>query len=122
MQTSLRQVLEPIFEKKFCRHSYGFRPKRSCKDALREVDRRLEEGYHWVVDADREQHCDCIDPEILLKEVEKEASDGRVLGLIRRYLEQEVLAGMKSWRPERGTPQGRGHQSLARQCLPASGG
>ena len=106
VQTSLRQVLEPIFEKKFCRHSYGFRPKRSCKDALREVDRRLEEGYHWVVDADREQYCDCIDPEILLKEVEKEASDGRVLGLIRRYLEQEVLAGMKSWRPERGTPQG----------------
>lgn len=106
VQTSLRQVLEPIFEKKFCRHSYGFRPQRSGKDALREVDRRLEEGYHWVVDADMEQYFDCIDPEILLKEVEKEVSDGRVLGLIRRYLEQEVLDGMKSWKPERGTPQG----------------
>jgi RNA-directed DNA polymerase len=51
-----------------------------------------------------EQYFDCIDPEILLKEVGKEVSDGRVLGLIRRYLEQEVLDGMKRWRPERGTP------------------
>ncbi len=59
VQTSLRQVLEPIFEKKFCRHSYGFRPQRSCKDALREVQRRLEEGYHWVVDADIEKYFDC---------------------------------------------------------------
>ena len=83
MQTSLRQVLEPIFEKKFCRHSYGFRPQRSCKDALREVQRRLEEGYHWVVDADIEKYFDCIDPEILMQEVEKEVSDGRVLKLIR---------------------------------------
>ncbi len=106
VQTSLRQVLEPIFEKKFCRHSYGFRPQRSCKDALREVQRRLEEGYHWVVDADIEKYFDCIDPEILMQEVEKEVSDGRVLKLIRSYLEQEVLDGMKKWKPERGTPQG----------------
>ena len=106
VQTSLRQVLEPIFEKKFCRHSYGFRPQRSCKDALREVQRRLEEGYHWVVDADIEKYFDCIVPEILMQEVEKEVSDGRVLKLIRSYLEQEVLDGMKKWKPERGTPQG----------------
>ena len=106
VQTSLRQVLEPIFEKKFCRHSYGFRPQRSCKDALREVQRRLEEGYHWVVDADIEKYFDCSDPEILMQEVEKEVSDGRVLKLIRSYLEQEVLDGMKKWKPERGTPQG----------------
>jgi RNA-directed DNA polymerase len=106
VQTSLRQVLEPIFEKKFCQHSYGFRPQRSCKDALREAQKRLDEGYHWVVDADIEKYFDCIDPEILMKEVEKEVSDGRVLKLIRSYLEQEVLEGMKTWKPERGTPQG----------------
>lgn len=106
VQTSLRQVLEPIFEEKFSRHSYGFRPQRSCKDALREVDRRLGQGYHWVVDADIEKYFDCIDPEILIQEVEKDVSDGRVLKMIRQYLEQEVLDGMKSWKPEKGTPQG----------------
>ena len=52
------------------------RPQRSCKDALREVQRRLEEGYHWVVDADIEKYFDCIVPEILMQEVEKEVSDG----------------------------------------------
>ena len=72
----------------------------------REVQRRLEEGYHWVVDADIEKYFDCIVPEILMQEVEKEVSDGRVLKLIRSYLEQEVLDGMKKWKPERGTPQG----------------
>lgn len=106
VQTSLRQVLEPIFEKKFCRHSYGFRPGRGCKDAMREVQRHLEAGYCWVVDADIERYFDCVDPEILLSEVEKEVSDGRVLKLIRSYLEQDVMEGMKRWKPERGTPQG----------------
>ena len=56
--------------------------------------------------ADIEKYFDCIDPEILMQEVEKEVSDGRVLKLIRSYLEQEVLDGMKKWKPERGTPQG----------------
>lgn len=106
VQTSLRQVLEPIFEKKFCRHSFGFRPGRGCKDALRAVQSYLDGGYPWVVDADIEQYFDCIDPEILMNEVEKEVSDGRVLKLIRTYLEQDVMEGMKKWKPERGTPQG----------------
>lgn len=105
-QTSLLQVLEPIFEKKFSQHSFGFRPGRSCKDALRAVEQHLEAGYHWVVDADIEKYFDCIDPEILMQEVEKEVSDGRVLRLLRSYLEQDVMEGMKSWKPERGTPQG----------------
>ena len=58
----------------------------------------------WMQDI--EKYFDCIDPEILMQEVEKEVSDGRVLKLIRSYLEQEVLDGMKKWKPERGTPQG----------------
>jgi RNA-directed DNA polymerase len=45
-------VLEPIFEKEFLSTSYGFRPGLGCKDALRQVDRLLKEGYTWVVDAD----------------------------------------------------------------------
>ena len=52
VQTALKMVLEPIFEREFLPTSYGFRPKRGCKDALRQVDRLLKEGYAWVVDAD----------------------------------------------------------------------
>jgi RNA-directed DNA polymerase len=52
VQTALRMVLEPIFEREFAPHSYGFRPQRGCKDALRRVDELLKAGYTYVVDAD----------------------------------------------------------------------
>ena len=59
VQTALRAVLEPIFERDFAEHSYGFRPGRGCKDALRRVDHLLHHGYTWVVDADLKSYFDC---------------------------------------------------------------
>jgi len=47
VQTALRNALEPIFERDFAAQSYGFRPKRGCKDALREVAKQLEAGQHY---------------------------------------------------------------------------
>ena len=55
VQTALRNVAEPIFERKFSANSYGFRPGRGCKDALRAVDELLKTGRTWVVDADSEE-------------------------------------------------------------------
>lgn len=52
VQSALRHVLEPIWEAKFCAQSFGFRPGRSCKDALRRVQTLLRGGHVWVVDAD----------------------------------------------------------------------
>jgi RNA-directed DNA polymerase len=52
VQTALKRVIEPIFENEFHDTSYGFRPGRGCKDALREADRHLKAGYTHVVDAD----------------------------------------------------------------------
>ena len=52
VQAALRHVLEPIFETEFAEHSYGFRPGRGAKDALRRVDTLLQSGHTWVVDAD----------------------------------------------------------------------
>lgn len=52
VQTALRLVLEPVFERHFAAQSYGFRPGRGCKDALRRVDALLQAGYTWVVDVD----------------------------------------------------------------------
>jgi RNA-directed DNA polymerase len=106
VQTALRNVMEPIFEKDFAEHSYGFRPGRGCKDALRRVDRLLKEDYTWVVDADLKSYFDTIPHKRLIEAVAEKISDGRVLELIEGFLKQEVMEPMKSWQPERGTPQG----------------
>jgi RNA-directed DNA polymerase len=106
VQTSLRNAIEPIFERKFEPTSYGFRPGRGCKDALREVTRRLKDGQTWVVDVDIEKYFDTIDRKRLVDLVAEEIADGSVLALIRRYLDQDVMDDMKRWKPEAGTPQG----------------
>ena len=106
VQTALRNVIEPIFERDFAEHSYGFRPGRGCKDALRRVDRLLKDGYTYVVDADLKSYFDTIPHDRLMDLVEQKISDGRVLKLIRTFLEQDVMDGMKRWTPQTGTPQG----------------
>jgi RNA-directed DNA polymerase len=58
VQAALKLVIEPIFEVEFRPGSYGFRPGRGCKDALREVDRLLKAGSTWVVDADLRSYLD----------------------------------------------------------------
>jgi RNA-directed DNA polymerase len=57
-QAALLNTIEPIFEHEFSEHSYGFRPGLGCKDALREVDGLLKDGYHFVVDADLKSYFD----------------------------------------------------------------
>ncbi len=106
VQTSIRNAIEPIFEKKFLECSYGFRPGRGCKDALREVSAGLKQGRTWVVDVDIEKYFDSIDKKRLMDEVAEELADGSLLALINQFLEQDVMDGMKRWQPEKGTPQG----------------
>lgn len=103
---ALLVTIEPIFERDFAEQSYGFRPGRSCKDALRRVDQLLKEGMTWVVDADLKSYFDTIPHEQLLQQIEEKVADGRVLELIRKYLKQGVLDELREWRPEVGTPQG----------------
>ena len=105
-QAALRNVLEPIFERDFAAHSYGFRPGRSAKDALRRVWTLLGAGYTQVVDADLRSYYDTIPHQGLLARVATKVSDGRVLDLVRSFLEQKVMDGLESWSPEEGTPQG----------------
>ena len=105
-QSALLNVLEPIFEHEFSEHSYGFRPNRGCKDALRRVEGLLKRGYTWVVDADLESYFDTIPHTSLMKLVEEKVSDGAVLRLIEGYLKHEVMDGLERWKPEQGSPQG----------------
>ncbi len=106
VQGALRQVLEPIFERDFAEQSYGFRPGRGCKDALRRVEDLLKRGNTWVVDADLKGYFDTIPRGSLMERVEERVADGRVLALLQAFLEQKVMDTMKEWRPEEGTPQG----------------
>jgi RNA-directed DNA polymerase len=106
VQTALKLVIEPIFECEFEESSYGFRPGRGCKEALREVDELIKEGYTWVVDADFDSYFDSIPYEPMMDEVSERISDGVVLELIRAFLNQDIIQGMKRWTPVGGTPQG----------------
>ncbi len=106
VQTALRNVIEPIYEQTFAERSYGFRPGRGCKDALRRVAKLLGEGYRWIVDADLKSYFDTIPHETLMDRVRDHVADGRVLELIDQFLRQSVLEELKEWTPEKGTPQG----------------
>jgi RNA-directed DNA polymerase len=106
VQTALRNVLEPIFERDFAEHSYGFRPGRGCKDALRQVEGLLKAGYTHVVDADLKSYFDTIPHDRLLERIREKVGDGRVLRLLEAFLKAGVLDGMNHWTPEAGSPQG----------------
>jgi RNA-directed DNA polymerase len=106
VQTALKMVIEPILEVQFRPGSYGFRPGRSCKDALQKVDRLVKEGYTFVVDADLQSYFDSIPHDRLMALVENSISDGRVLALIDGFLRQDIMTEMARWQPTAGTPQG----------------
>ncbi len=107
VQTAVRMVIEPIFENRFAEHSYGFRPGRGCKDALRRVEELLRAGNTHVVDVDIKGYFDTIPQDRLMALVREHIADGRVLGLIEGFLKQGVIEGT-DWQEAKGegTPQG----------------
>ena len=106
-QTALRNVIEPIFERDFAEQSYGFRPRRATKDALRRVEELLNQAHHWVVDADIKGYFDSIPHGKLTAKVGAKISDGRILELIESYLKAGVMEQCKGWEAtNQGTPQG----------------
>jgi RNA-directed DNA polymerase len=106
VQTALRNVIEPIFDVTFSEHSYGFRPGRGCHHALEHVERLLNAGSVYVVDADLKSYFDTINHEKLLKRIRENVSDSRILKLIEMFLQQGIMDGLESWTPEEGSPQG----------------
>ena len=106
VQSAVKMVIEPIFEREFAPSSYGFRPGRGCKDALRDVERLLREGHVHVVDVDIKGYFDNIPHEALLTLVKERISDGKVLDLIEKFLRQGVLEEGIELESEKGSPQG----------------
>jgi RNA-directed DNA polymerase len=106
VQAAIVNVIEPIFERDFAEHSYGFRPGRGCKDALRRVDQLLKAGFVHVVDADLKGYFDSIPHDRLMTRLGSKIADGPVLRLIESFLKADILDGVSQWTPEQGAPQG----------------
>ena len=106
IQPALHQVLSPIFEADFSESSYGFRPGRNAHQAVKAAQQYVAEGRRIVVDMDLEKSFDRVNHDLLMEKLSKKIGEGRVLRLIRRYLEGGMMAdGMVSRRTE-GAPQG----------------
>jgi RNA-directed DNA polymerase len=106
VQAAVRMAIEPIFENRFAKHSYGFRPGRGCKEALRRVEELLQAGHTHVVDVDIKGYFDAIPHQRLMALVREHIADGRVLGLIEGFLKQGVIEGAHWQEAKDGTPQG----------------
>lgn len=106
VQAAIVNVIEPIFERDFAEQSYGFRPGRGCRDALRRVDELLQAGYTHVVDADLKGYFDSIPHDRLMERLKEKIADGPVLSLIERFLKASIMDETSQWTPETGAPQG----------------
>lgn len=106
IQQALLQVLTPLFDPHFSESSYGFRPKRSAHQAVRQAKVYVEEGRGWVVDLDLEKFFDRVNHDKLMTRVARRVQDSRVLRLIRSYLEAGIMRQGVKVRREDGTPQG----------------
>jgi RNA-directed DNA polymerase len=114
VQTAAKLVLEPIFEMDLEPNAYGYRPGRSARDAIQAVHRAMCQGRTDVVDADLSKYFDTIPHADLMKSVARRIADGRMLHLIKMWLqvpvEERAKDGTRRWtggkEQKRGTPQG----------------
>lgn len=106
IQQAVLQVLQPLFDLTFSRHSHGFRPGHRAHDAVREAQGYVAAGKRWVVDVDLESFFDRVNHDVLMGKLAKRIADKTLLGLIRRYLEAGIMANGVVVRRHEGTPQG----------------
>lgn len=106
LQQAIVQVLQPIYETKFSDSSYGFRPKRSAQQAMKQALKYYNEGYTQVVDLDLEKYFDTVNHGILIGMLREQIKDERVIELIRKYLKSGVMINGLISPTREGTPQG----------------
>ncbi len=115
IQQSMVQILSPIFEEQFSETSYGFRPRRSCENAVIKALEYLNDGYEWIVDIDLERFFDTVDQDRLINIIMRTIKDGDVVSLIRKYLRAGVMDKEITKATEQGTAQGRKFKSIIKQ-------
>lgn len=106
IQQAITQVVSPIFEKQFSEYSYGFRPNRGAKNALKQCQQNVNDGYSYVVDMDLEKFFDTVCQSKLIEIISRTIKDGRVISLIHKYLKAGVVKNGLFERTEVGVPQG----------------
>ena len=106
IQQAMVQVLSPIFEEQFNDNSFGFRPNRSCEQAVIRALEYLNDGYEWIVDIDLEKFFDTVNQDKLITIIGRTIKDGDVVSLIRKYLSAGVMDKGIVKATKVGTPQG----------------
>lgn len=106
VQQAIAQQLSIIYEPIFSENSYGFRPNRSCHDAILKAREIMNNGYKWVVDLDLEKFFDTVNQDLLISIIRKTVNEDKVVSLIRKYLQAGVLVNGVFEKTEKGTPQG----------------
>ena len=107
VQQALLDILQPIFDPHFHPSSYGYRPGRSCHQAITKATMFIREhGLHWVVDMDLSKCFDTLDHNLILRGLRKRVADGSILNLIRLFLESGVMTDGSWQASEIGSPQG----------------
>jgi group II intron reverse transcriptase/maturase len=106
IQQAIAQALTPHVEPTFSNSSYGFRPNRNAWQAVRQAQQFIQSGKRWVVDMDLEKFFDRVDHDILMSRLARTIKDERLLKLIRRYLEAEMVDGKGVIQRDKGMPQG----------------
>ena len=106
IQQAIAQPISDIYEEIFSEYSYGFRPGRSCHDAIRQALYYLNDGYEWVIDIDIEQFFDKVNHDKLIQILREQVNDSRTLNLIRKYLKAGVMENGLEKATTTGVPQG----------------
>ena len=107
VQMALKKIIEAIYEPKLSNCMYGFRPNKSCHDALKRINQIIEENrISYVVDADIKGYFDHIDWNWLIKCLEQHIKDQRIIRLIKRFLKAGIIEGTEYIEITEGTPQG----------------
>ena len=107
IQQAIAQQLSIIYEPIFSENSYGFRPNRSCQDAILKAKEIMNKGNTWVVDLDLEKFFDTVNQDLLISIIRRTVNEDKVVSLIRKYLQAGVLVNGVVEKTETGTPQGR---------------
>ena len=106
VQQATAQVLSLGYDKYFSEHSYGFRPGRSCQQAIEEALVYLNEGYEWVIDLDIEKYFDTVNHDKLISILRERISDAKTLRLVRQFLQAGVMENGLISPSKEGVPQG----------------
>ena len=106
IQQAITQQLTPIYERQFSSSSYGFRPKRSAHQAIKQCQTNANDGYNYVVDMDLEKFFDIVNQSRLIEILSRTINDGRIVSLIHKYLKAGVMVQGVFQETSMGVPQG----------------